>query len=232
MVEVVGIAMLDRVLGAVAASASVAKIVLLIEDSVNMAELPGAQNLIANGNCQRMASDTTPARSVLAAFDKFSDDLPILVLTGDHPLLTPAIIDHFCRNAGPDCDVGVGLASAQLVFDAYPNAVRTLLAFQDGPFCGCNLFALNSREAQRVVTFWTQVESARKHPWRLMRKLGIGPLLRYWLGALSLTDAMHHASAKLGLTVKAVPMPFAEAAIDVDKPADLQLANEIIRARG
>ena len=39
---------------------------------------------------------------------------------------------------------------------------------------------------------------------------------------------MAQVSQQLGFTAAAVPMPFAEAAIDVDKPADLELVEEIL----
>jgi CTP:molybdopterin cytidylyltransferase MocA len=57
-------------------------------------------------------------------------------------------------------------------------------------------------------------------------------LLRFLLGALSLEAAMRRLSRIIGATVCAVEMPFAEAAIDVDKPADLTLAERILAQRG
>lgn len=230
LVEIAGIAMLDRVLETVASSTCVGQIVVIIEDTVNLAGLPGTRKLIDAGRCRRMTSENTPARSVLAAFETCLDRLPILVVTGDHPLLTSAMVDHFCRSAYRG-DVGVGLASARLVLAAYPNVVRTLISFKDGPHCGCNLYALNTIDSQRAVRFWTDVENARKRPWRIARALGIGPLLQYAFGTLSSTEAMRYASSTLGLTVTAVLMPFAEAAIDVDKLKDLELADKIIKAR-
>jgi hypothetical protein len=57
-------------------------------------------------------------------------------------------------------------------------------------------------------------------------------LLRFALGRLSLEAAFALVSARLGLAVKPVIMPFAEAAIDIDKPADKDLAEKILAARG
>tara|TARA_B100001123_G_scaffold169597_1_gene195060 strand:- start:399 stop:629 length:231 start_codon:yes stop_codon:yes gene_type:complete len=61
--------------------------------------------------------------------------------------------------------------------------------------------------------------------------LGIGSLLRYVCGRLALTDALATFSKKLGLEARAIEMPFAEAAIDVDDLADLELVESIISAR-
>jgi hypothetical protein len=49
---------------------------------------------------------------------------------------------------------------------------------------------------------------------------------------LSLEAACLRLSGIVGATVRVVEMPFAEAAIDVDKPADLALAEQILGQRG
>jgi hypothetical protein len=61
----------------------------------------------------------------------------------------------------------------------------------------------------------------------------IGPLafLKAALGLMSAEDAFTHLSRKAGGRIKHVELPIAEAAIDVDKPADLELAERILAAR-
>ena len=64
-----------------------------------------------------------------------------------------------------------------------------------------------------------------------MRAFGWRPLLAYLLGRLTLDDAMARASSIIGARIAAVVVPYAEAAIDVDKPADLALAETILARR-
>ena len=61
--------------------------------------------------------------------------------------------------------------------------------------------------------------------------LGATALFRYWCGRLSLAATLATLSLKLGIKAQVVDMPFAEAAIDVDKPADLELVESILRER-
>jgi hypothetical protein len=61
-----------------------------------------------------------------------------------------------------------------------------------------------------------------------VRAFGWRPLLAYLLGRLTLDAAMRRASRITGTRVAAISLPFAEAAIDVDKPADLALAETIL----
>jgi CTP:molybdopterin cytidylyltransferase MocA len=75
------------------------------------------------------------------------------------------------------------------------------------------------------------MERHRKRPWRLVAAIGPLTLLRFLAGRLTLDAALRRLSRIVGATVRAVDMPFAEAAIDVDKPADLALAERILAQR-
>lgn len=75
------------------------------------------------------------------------------------------------------------------------------------------------------------MEEHRKKPWRLAWKIGPLALLRMFIGQLSLEDAFRHVSQLTGVRICPVLLPFAEAPIDVDKPADFELVTEILRRR-
>jgi hypothetical protein len=59
----------------------------------------------------------------------------------------------------------------------------------------------------------------------------VAPLIRYGLGRLDLETAFRLGSQRLGLDARPVIMPFAEAAIDVDKPDDKALCEIILQSR-
>jgi hypothetical protein len=130
-----------------------------------------------------------------------------------------------------DADAAVAVVRATLLQQSYPDAIRTYYCFAGEGYSGCNLFLLQSPDALRVVELWTRLERHRKQPWRLIAEVGPLALLRFLLGRLDLDGAMRHLSARVGAKVRAVEMPFAEAAIDVDKPADLELAEKILARR-
>src|SRR3546814_10894896 len=80
-----------------------------------------------------------------------------------------------------------------------------------------------------AIRFWIRVEQDRKSPWRLARAFGPSTLLLFLARRLTLAAAMRRVSRIVGTQAEAVSMPFAEAAMDVDKPADLVIAEEILR---
>jgi hypothetical protein len=178
-----------------------------------------------------LASAASLSASVAAAFALGGP--PLLVTTADHALLDPAIVGHFLAGAErAGADIAVGLASAAVIGAAYPETSRTYIRFRDGGYSGANLFLLRTAAAEAGIAFWRRIERDRKAPWRLARAFGPLLLCAYLLRLATLAQAMRLVSRRLGVTAVAVAMPMAEAAIDVDKPADLDLVERILASRG
>ena len=183
-----------RVVETLAACPSVGRIALALEDPALLDDLPALRPLIAAGRCTALATGATPSLSVQRALDELPDPLPLLVTTGDHPLLTPEMVEHFCAAARTTgADLVAGLTPSSAIREAYPDAQRTYLRFRDERYSGANLYALLGPDARRAVAFWRRVEQERKRPWRLVRAFGWRPLLAYLLGRLTLDGAMARA---------------------------------------
>jgi CTP:molybdopterin cytidylyltransferase MocA len=166
-----------------------------------------------------------PSESVALAFERFGS--PLLVTTGDHPLLQAGWIEALVAATPPGADVAVMLARRDRVEAAAPDTRRTWLTFADGQWSGCNLFLLASPAAANAVAAWRQVEGDRKRPWRIARRLGIGTLWSYWRGRLALAEGLARLGRTLGVTAALVPATDGRAAIDVDKPEDLALVRRL-----
>jgi GTP:adenosylcobinamide-phosphate guanylyltransferase len=166
-----------------------------------------------------------PSESVALAFQRFG--APLLVTTGDHPLLQPAWVTALVEGTPTGADVSLMLARRDVVEAAAPDTRRTWLSFADGQWSGCNLFLLARPAAEGAITAWRQVEADRKRPWRIARRLGLGTLWSYWRGQLSLAEAIERLGRKLGVTAALVAADDGRAAIDVDKPEDLALVRRL-----
>ncbi|NNC37189.1 MAG: hypothetical protein EX271_03340 [Acidimicrobiales bacterium] len=169
-----------------------------------------------------------PASSVVVAAED-GIPYPFIVTTCDHALLTAEMVDHFVTEADASgVDFALGLAEKTTIQLAYPETKRTYLKFADRSVSGCNLFYIRNARGLEAIRFWQSAQHDRKQPLKLARRLGIGMLLKYATGRLTLDNAFQHVSDKLGISAKPVLMPFAEAAIDVDKPSDLILVESIL----
>lgn len=174
-----------------------------------------------------------PAGSVLAAIERGGLALPVLVVTCDHALLRPEIVDHFASEAlRGGADLAVGLAEEQVIRAAHPDTRRTYLRFGGRGYSGCNLFLVARPAALEAIRFWQQAERDRKRPWRIARRFGPLALLWLVLRRPGIEAAFAFLSRRIGVRVAPVVLPYAEAAIDVDKPADLALVERLLAAGG
>lgn len=229
LAPVAGTPMLERVVTALAASGQVGRIAVSLRDTALLARLPALAPLVEEGRLVALQAAGSPSRSVLQAATDLDQPFPLLVTTADHALLTTEMVDHFCRASRESgAEVTAGLTASGVLLAGYPQSRRTYLTFRDERYSGANLFALMSARAMALPELWLRVEQQRKRPWRLAAVFGPRLLLGYLLRRFSLDDAMARISARVGLGVAAVKMPFAEAAIDVDKPEDLELVNRIL----
>ena len=111
---------------------------------------------------------------------------------------------------------------------AYPAARRTWLKFRGGAYSGANLFALHNDAAKPAVAFWSAVEQDRKKGWKIFARFGPWLLFRALSRTIGFKEAMAQAGRRMGLRAEPIILPIAEAAIDVDKPDDLELVTEIL----
>lgn len=175
-----------------------------------------------------LAAEPGPSRSAAAGLAALG--APLLVTTADHALLDPAWIRDFLADVPASADVAALLARRELVEAAAPATRRTYLRFADGDWSGCNLFLFATPRAAAAIKLWRAVEADRKRPWRIVRRLGPALLLRYLVRRLTLAEAIAHLGHTAGVTAAIVPARDGRAAIDVDKPADLDLVRTMTAA--
>ncbi|MXO65548.1 nucleotidyltransferase family protein [Altericroceibacterium endophyticum] len=175
---------------------------------------------------EALIAESGPSLSTMAAFEKLG--APLLVTTADHALLRPEWVRQFLADAPDDADVCALLARQEVIEAAVPETQRTYLRFADGAWSGCNMFYLATPKARAAISLWQQIEADRKRPWRLVRRLGAATLLRYIAGRLSLADALGKLGKTAGISAQIVPSDYGLAAVDVDKPADLDLVRTLV----
>jgi len=224
---VAGVAMLQRVLAALSGAGLATPLLVSIDDAEAGMRAAGSLTAQARMLPSANSAPASAKQAVLAAAH-----FPVLVTTGDHALLTPQMVKNFQDQAcASSADFCVGLASAETILAAYPDTKRTFFKLGPDRVSGCNLFAVMSPKGLGLFDVWHDLEKNRKKPWKLVAAFGVGPLLSFLLGRLTLKTAFAEMSRRLGFKIVPILLPFAEAAIDVDKPSDHALAEGIINAR-
>jgi len=225
--------MLSRVVHRLIASKWIDRVLINIDEPALLDDLPGIVALRDAGDVEVMKSTDSPSASVLEGLEWAKlENGPVLVTTADHALLSVDMVEHFLGQAEANGgDVNLALVSETVVRAEFPESVRTYLPFAGERYSGANLFAFLTPQARSAVEFWVQAESFRKRPWRLVSTFGATALLLFALRRLDLGAAFERISDTVGARVNAVPLPWAEAAIDVDKLSDLELVNRILAER-
>jgi GTP:adenosylcobinamide-phosphate guanylyltransferase len=220
LIRLAGEPLLARVVAALR-GAGVARIAVSATD-------PQVTALAAELGCEVLAAEAGPSLSALRGVEALGT--PVLLTTSDHALLQAEWVAQFLDDA-PDADVSVLLVRREVVEQAAPGTRRTYLKFADGDWSGCNLFLVRSERGLGAIRLWREIEADRKRPWRIIRRLGPLTLARYLAGRLTLAEALRRLGALCGAQVAAVPSRFGLAAVDVDKPADVDLVRGIVAER-
>ncbi len=223
LIEVGGVAMLLRVLRALAASPAVARIVVAIDRADVLSGFPDVGKPVVV-----VPAASGPSASVAAVLER--EGAPLLVTTADHALLQGSWIDEFLSAASrdPAADAFIALARSETVLAAAPGTIRTWLRFSDGAYSGCNIFLLRTAASLRVVRLWQQLEAERKRPLSMLRRLGLWYVLRYHCGWLGLAAALTRLGRLADARLAPVLLSDGRAAIDVDKPAYLDLVRRLV----
>lgn len=231
LLPVGGEPMLLRVLRALEASGHFDRVHVSIDAPERLATLPELAARVASGGLALHASADSPSRSVLAVLREHADR-PFLVTTADHALLSREMLDFAVEASQRSrADLLVGFVARSLLQARYPESRRTYFRFRGEAWSGANLFVFRTAASRNAAGFWVRAERHRKRPWRLVSAIGPGLLLGYALGRLDLDAALRRASPRIGAQVQALPLPFAEAAIDVDREADRVLVERILAQR-
>ena len=222
LIEIGGQTMLARVIGALR-EAGAARIAV-------SASTPAVAAAARALGVETIESAAGPSRSARDGLERMG--APLLLTTADHALLQPAWISAFLADLPGSADVAALLSRRESIEAAAPDTRRTYLRFADGDWSGCNLFYFATPGAARAIDLWQAVEADRKRPWRIVRRLGPGMLLTYLARRLTLARAVAHLGAQAGVAAAIVEARDGRAAIDVDKPADLDLVRHMIGDRG
>ena len=229
LIEVGGEPMLGRVVRTLLASPGVGRVVILAQEPEALAA-GTLQWLKHEPRIAFARSESGISTSVLALAGNEEAPWPVFVVTADHALLTPDMVTEFLAGTG-NADAAVAVVERRVVEAGYPETRRTWLKFSDGHYTGANMFALTGPPAQAALRIWAEVERDRKKALKLLTRFGPWLAIRALTRTISLDAALAAAGRRAGLEVAAVRLSIAEAAIDVDKDADLELARAIVARR-
>jgi len=162
------------------------------------------------------------AQNIQAPFKQWQLTGPLLLVTGDVPLLTRDALEDFLQQCRPyDLDFYYPIIPREAVEQGYPGTKRTYVPLKEGVFTGGNIFVAR---AEKVLEALPQVEDffrVRKSFVKMVAKLGFVFILKYITRRLVIEDLIQRFKVLFNVEAKAVITLHPEIGIDLDKISDL-----------
>lgn len=229
LVPIAGEPMIGHVVRTLLACPSIGRIVIVAQQP----ELLTADELewiARNPRVTTAAGAQGLAESIVRVAGTEAAPWPVLITTADHPLLTVEMVEHFLRES-KGSDASIGVVEREVLLGRYPQSRRTWMRFRGGGFTGANLFTARKPRTAEGLRVMASAESDRKSQLKMLWRFGLVLAVGGLVGAMSVEQAVLRGGRRFGLKVIAVRLPFAEAGIDVDRPADHRVVSEIFEER-
>jgi len=220
LLEIAGRPMVQWVLDAVDNAPSVGTVVLIgIEDISGLTcrkplvTLPDGGTLIAN--LQQGAKTLQ---------ELHPDDTHVVSISADVPAITSDIVEAMIKQySAREVDIYYSVVAREVIEKRYPGSHRTYLKVKGEQVCGGDLNCFSKRAALDPNAIWKDLISLRKSPLKQAALIGLDTLFLLLLRQLTLDQAVNKVCKRLGITGRAVRVPFAEIGMDVDKPFQFEM---------
>ena len=232
LVPLAGRPMAAWVAAACLAAPSLGAVVLVGPDpGSDDAELAGAR---AAGRLRVVRPGADLLGNVRIGLEALREALPgavgALLVTGDVPLVTGAMLERFLAAVPPGADIAYPIARRETVEARFPGASRTYVRLGDGEFTGGNALYLRLAAAPQALRWAESLYAARKQPWKLALLFGPAVLWRVLTRRATVAELERRLGGLAGLRGHAVEVVDPELVMDVDKVADYRQAEARLRA--
>ena len=179
-----------------------------------------------------VVSDRGFMDNVLAGVASFRADRPVLIATGDLPMMTGAAIDEFVTaSLASGADITYPIIPKNRMEEQFPGSVRTYFRLKTGEFTGGNMILMNPLLVPGNRELGQRLFDNRKNALATVRVAGLRFAVKFALGQLEAADIERRLEELLGGTGAAIVTQQASLAVDVDKPADVELVERTLSAR-
>lgn len=162
------------------------------------------------------------AAEILPAQDK------VIIASSDIPAIQPDMVDWLANQIGktPEALIYYNVIHKETMEQRFPLAGRSYVRFKDISVCGGDLNVIDRRLFMAEKPIWKELTENRKHPLRQAALLGLDNLLLVALHLVTLDNAVKRICRRLEMEATALRCPFAEMAMDADKPHQLEILRQ------
>jgi GTP:adenosylcobinamide-phosphate guanylyltransferase len=148
----------------------------------------------------------------------------VVVASSDIPAILPEQIDWVVQTASQtDLDFYYNVVSRQVMESRFPGSNRSYVHLKDIELCGGDLNVIRASKVAGNDEIWEKIINSRKNAFKQAALIGYDTLILLLLRLITLNAAIKKVSGRLHITGQALICPYAEVAMDVDKPHQLEI---------
>lgn len=156
----------------------------------------------------------------------------VLLCSSDVPTVESPAIDWVINAAmQTDEDLYYNVITRQDMEKRFPDSRRSYVRLKDVEVCGGDVNIARTTKLMDERGIWNELVAARKNALKQAALLGFDTLILLMLHAITLESAVRKVTRRLKITGRAVPCPYAEVGMDVDKPHQLEIVRNDIQSR-
>lgn len=164
-------------------------------------------------------------------YEENKGELPkyIIHANSDIPLITSKAIDYFVKEAlEKEADFVCPLVEKDLMEAKYPNSMRTYTKFNDITFCGGDIYLYSPIDFYKVKEKVHKLQVKRKN--FLLQAIFLSPIktLKMIFKGVNLEEVEIVFSRGMRMKGRAIISPYAEVAMDIDKPEQYKLIEKML----
>ena len=154
-----------------------------------------------------------------------------LIVASDVPAVTPEAVDWVSEQTmAAKKDLIYTVVSQPVMESRFPDSRRSYIPLKDMKICGGDINAIDMTKINYENPLYRKLIASRKNALKQASLLGFDTLLLILFRAITLSQTEKRVCNRLEVDGKVLPCPYAEIAMDVDKPGQLELLrNDLLR---
>lgn len=157
----------------------------------------------------------------------------VMLCSSDIPGITPEMVNWVVNTAmQSDDDVYYTIVPRSIMETRYPGSRRSYTRLKDMEVCGGDINIIRAKTATEEEALWERIIAARKNVFKQAALIGYGTLILLLLRQIDLEHAVRRACRRLKVRGRALVSPYAELAMDIDKPHQLEIMRADLAQRG
>ena len=216
LVEIAGKPMVQWVIDAIAAAKAIEGVFLIGLDP----DTP----ILCSKPVPHLPNQSGMLENVLEILRISPEPQQVLISSSDIPSIRGEIIDWVVENASQsDDDVYYNVITQDVMEKRFPTSKRTYIHLKDMVVCGGDMNMVHTRALTSDMDFWRKVIATRKNPFKQAALIGFDTVFRLLIRQITLQQTIKKVAKRVNLTGRALICPYAEIAMDVDKPHQLEI---------